>query len=126
MFIAGCGNITPKVVDYAKTDEVAKSKMAEESAANSETIHMNNGFFDKSSVTVKKGGAVVWVNDDTKPYFFIIYHKEFSDGDYQIKKVPSGPIEPGQKFSFTFEQTGEYKIVPIWRGRLRGVVQVIE
>lgn len=126
ILIVGCGKIEPE----AKKETVSAPEVGvedeTEAFSSSETVTMKDGVFDKSNVIIKKGGSVTWVNEDSKPYYFIIYYREFSNGDYQIRKVPSGVIEPGKEFRFTFEQTGEHSVIPLWYGKLRGVVLVTE
>jgi plastocyanin len=52
--------------------------------------------FDPASLQVKKGTTVVWTNKDTVPHNIV--GNNFS----------SGPLNPGQSFSYTFSEDGNY------------------
>lgn len=124
IFLVGCKTVNdlfaPKVVDTAMEEEI------EDLIPTNIDIIMKNGVFDKNTVTIKKGGTVTWKNEDEDPYFFNIYTTIESERSKEVKKIPSGKILAGQQFSYTFDIVGEHNIIPLWHGKLRGKVIVVE
>jgi len=70
------------------------------------TVQITAKGFSPASITIKKGQAVEWVNDDTEirwpasdPHPLHNIYPEFD---------PKQPIYPGEKWSFTFERIGKW------------------
>src|SRR5574341_1572646 len=123
ILIVGCTSLAPMWQKTPENGDEEKQTMLEE-IPTSIIVKMKDGEFDKPIVKIKRGGTITWKNDDVRPYLFTIYYEDVDEkGNVQIEKVPSGRINDGEEFSFTFEKIGEYKIVPIEYGNLRGVVQ---
>jgi plastocyanin len=61
------------------------------------TVSIKNFSFNPSTLTIKKGTTVTWVNDD------VVAHTVTSDSG---NLLASSPIPPGQSFSFTFVGSG--------------------
>lgn len=124
IIIVGCAPLKQKEVNYGGAEESGAIQGAEE-VPTSVIVKMKDGKFDKPVVKISRGGTVTWKNDDIRPYLFIIYYKDVDEkGNVKIEKTSTGRINDGEEFSHTFEKTGEYKLVPIEYGKLRGLVQV--
>ncbi len=61
------------------------------------TVDIKNFSFNPSTLNIKTGTKVTWVNDDS------VAHTVTSDSGNLLN---SGTISPGQSFSFTFSSTG--------------------
>jgi plastocyanin len=64
-------------------------------------VTITSGGFSPSTIVVKKGGDIVWMNEDTKP------HSITGDQEDLGLKTPE-PIEQGESYSFVFDETGTY------------------
>lgn len=128
ILIVGCASLKQKTANYSDGSENGEeAAVQEEEISTNLVVKMKDGKFDKPVVKISKGGTVTWKNDDIRPYLFTIYYKNVDEkGNVQIEKVPTGRINDGEEFSYTFENVGEYKLIPIEYGNLRGVVQVVE
>ncbi|MDP4012599.1 MAG: hypothetical protein Q8R00_03270 [Candidatus Nanoarchaeia archaeon] len=123
VFLVGCQTVNNI---FAPKKAVETTEEVEETIPAYETIIMKGGIFDKNEVTIKKGGTVTWKNEDEDPYFFNIYTTVENERSKEINKIPSGKILAGQQFTHTFDIVGEHNIIPLWHGRLRGKVIVVE
>lgn len=125
ILIVGCAPLEQKTADDRDISE--NGEVVQEESVTRVIVSMKDGKFDKPVIKIKKGGSVTWKNDDIRPYLFTIYYKNVDEkGNVQIEKVPTGRINDGEEFSYTFEDVGEYKLIPIEYGNLRGIVQVVE
>lgn len=61
------------------------------------SIEIKNGNFVPNSITIEVGDTIVWKNYDNTQH-------KISGGQFS-----SGILEPGQTYSYTFEQTGVYE-----------------
>jgi plastocyanin len=82
-------NTTPIIQPQTTTPETP--------AALSVTVSIKNFSFNPSTLSIKTGTKVTWVNDDTVP------HTVTSDSSTLLA---SPTLSPGQSFSFTFAQAG--------------------
>lgn len=77
------------------------------------TVSIKNFFFSPSTLTVKKGAKVIWVNNDS------VAHTVTSDSGNLLN---SGTLSSGQSFSFTFMNTGSVSyhcnIHPMMKGNV--------
>ncbi len=77
------------------------------------TISIKNFSFNPSTMTIKTGAKVTWINDDT------VSHTVTSDSGNLLN---SGTISPGQSFSFTFTSAGSINyhcnIHPMMKGSI--------
>jgi len=60
--------------------------------------------FDPATITIKQGTTVTWKNEDT-----ITHHVVHSPDVSHEKLFDSGQLSPGQSFSYTFTEKGQYK-----------------
>ena len=65
------------------------------------TITMKNFAFDPSTLTVKTGSVVTWVNQDATPHTIV------SDTG-SLVPFSSAPLPPGASYNFTFTMPGTY------------------
>jgi amicyanin len=76
-------------------------------------INIKNFAFNPSTVTIKAGTIVTWVNNDSAP------HTVTSDSGSLLH---SSTLSPGQSFSFTFANTGTFNyhcsIHPMMHGQI--------
>lgn len=128
ILVVGCAPAKDRIIDYDGTPDYSReSEIQEDEVPTRVIVGMIDKQFNQSVVKIRRGGTVTWRNEDIRPYFFIIYYKNvYPNGDVQIDKTATRGINSGEEFSYTFEKTGEYKLLPIEHGRLRGLVQVVE
>jgi len=60
--------------------------------------------FDPSTLPIKAGTTVIWTNEDT-----MLHHVVHLPEVNQAKLFDSGPLSPGESFSYTFRENGLYK-----------------
>ena len=68
------------------------------SAQDDMTVSIQDFFFSPDQLTVAPGTTVTWVNDGQQPHT-----STSDDGTWD-----SGTLEPGDDYSFTFDQPGTY------------------
>jgi LPXTG-motif cell wall-anchored protein len=68
------------------------------SAQDDMTVSIQDFFFDSGQLTVAPGTTVTWVNEGQAPHTTTA-----DDGTWD-----SGTLQPGEDFSFTFDQPGTY------------------
>lgn len=92
--LSGCslyGNnqtVAPRPAQTARQPEVSTN--------NAITVNIENFSFNSSSITVKKGATITWINNDSAP------HGIKSAG------FNSEILSQGQSFSFTFNEAGTF------------------
>src|SRR5262249_10049812 len=74
--------------------------------------------FSESSITIKKGDVVVFVNDDT------VSHNVMTSGS--VADFNIGSQAPGVSTPVTFEKAGEFTIVCAMHPRMKMVVKVTD
>jgi plastocyanin len=83
-----------------------------------QVIIMRNIAFIPALTTIKKGTTITWDNQDT------VVHNVVDDPDGNNFK--SGFLQPGEKFSFTFEKIGDYLYHCSIHPSMRAKITVIE
>ncbi len=68
------------------------------SAQDEMTVSIQDFFFEPEQLTVAPGTTVTWVNDGEEPHT-----STADDGMWD-----SGTLQPGESFSFTFDEPGSY------------------
>jgi plastocyanin len=93
--ISGCGlyGSTPGNSSTAKSTPAQETAVT---AVTANTVNIQNFAFSPATLTVKKGTAVTWTNNDSAPH--------------QIKSATfnSSQFSKGQTFSFTFNDAGTF------------------
>ena len=87
-------------------------------AAN-QVIHQQGRVFSSESVTIKKGDALTFVNDDTIPHNIMSGTKgsEFNLGS---------PPAPGMSTDVTFKETGDVQVICAIHPRMKMMVKVTD
>ena len=83
----------------AATEPAASAPAAKTKINANANISISNFSFEPASLTIKKGTTVNWINDDQTPHG--ISGNTFS----------SEPLNTGQSFSFTFNNTGTFNYI---------------
>lgn len=79
------------------------------------TIYMKNSMFNKDSLQVATGDAVIWVNDDN-----IAHTVTADDGSFD-----SGNIAPGASYTLTFNTIGTFYYHCKDHSSMKGVIKVL-
>lgn len=91
IFVAGCGT-KPKTVNPVTTTPTGLST----EVATNNTVTILNFSFSPSSLTIKKGESVTWLNEDSAPH--AINFETFS----------SDTFSKGESYSKTFNEAGSF------------------
>ena len=80
----------------SNSSAVANPASTQGSVAAANAVNIQNFAFSPATLTIKKGTAVTWTNNDSAPH--------------QIKSITfnSGQLSKGQTFSFTFNDAGTF------------------
>lgn len=96
-------------------------------AANSTTVTISGNQLDHQTLNVSVGTTVTWVNED-QTVNTVTSDGVNTDTSLLTKARPgkfnSGPLNPGQSFSFTFSTPGTYQYSSIVHGYIMGTVIV--
>jgi plastocyanin len=110
-------NNTPPPTSSSTQNKSNTSSTASNSNQPSATgkVDIRNMMFTPSQITVAKGGAVTWTNNDSTAHTVV-------DDLSNVGGPNSGNIEPGATYSFTFDKAGSYQyhcsIHPYMRGTI--------
>lgn len=122
LFLVGCREALMEPTTKGEiTSESFEKEMQEDVL-----INLQDGTFDKPSITIKKGTKVTWKNLDDKPYWFTVYVYVEDEKGKQIERYPSEALNLNDEFSLVFEQTGEHDVKGHEYGSLVGKVLVTE
>jgi len=81
------------------------------------SIGIANMMFTPSQITVKKGEAVTWTNNDSVTHTVV-------DDLSNVGGPASGDIAPGATYSFTFNKTGSFQYHCSIHPSMRGTIVV--
>ena len=84
--------------------------------AATEVIHQQGRVFSAESVSVKKGGAVTFVNDDTVPHNIMSASK---GNEFNL-----GSQAPGTSTDVTFKESGDVQVICAIHPRMKMTVKV--
>jgi plastocyanin len=88
------------------------------------TVEMTADGFSRQEITIKRGQTIEWINRDQDfrwPASNVHpSHEKYPDFD------PKEPIAPGQSWSFTFDQVGEWQFHDHLKPYFVGTVSVVE
>jgi plastocyanin len=93
----------------------ASSNASNQSSAGA--INISNMMFTPSQITVAKGGAVTWMNNDSTTH-------TVTDDLSNAGGPASGDIAPGQSYSFTFNKAGSFQYHCSIHPSMRGTIVV--
>ena len=86
--------------------------------AATEVIHQQGRVFSAESVSVKKGGAVTFVNDDTVPHNIMSMSK---GNEFNLGSLP-----PGSSVDVTFKEAGNVAVICAIHPRMKMTVKVVD
>ena len=86
--------------------------------AATEVIHQQGRAFSSESVTVKKGEAITFLNDDTVPHNVMSATK---GNEFNLGSLP-----PGSSTDVTFKDVGEVQVICAIHPRMKMTVKVVE
>lgn len=109
-FGSRAGNNSPA---DAGTNETAQKQFDEEPVGGV-LITIENFDFVPAEVTISPGTRVTWVNRDDAPHTATSYENKFN----------SGGLDTGDKFSFVFDNTGDYTYFCLLHPHMRAVIKV--
>lgn len=88
--------------------------------SNEVVIKIHDGIFDPAEITIPVDTEVTWINDD-----FVDGRPMRAHRVAEKRRVFYGErIEPGQSYSFTFTEAGEYEYFDVMFRAMQGVVIV--
>ena len=82
-------------------NSATQSSQSSQVPTSANTVTIQNFAFLPGDITIKKGTTVTWTNNDSTAH-------SVNETDNQ-KGPDSGDLNPGDKYSFTFDQTGTFK-----------------
>ncbi|HSJ58194.1 MAG TPA: cytochrome D1 domain-containing protein [Anaerolineae bacterium] len=109
--LAGCGGAEPTDAPAAEPT----SEVVEVSAVTEATASIVEGAFQPHTLVVATGATITWQNDDT-----VAHTVTSQDGWFD-----SGQIEPGETFTYQFDQPGTFQYQCNNHGTMEGVVVVL-
>jgi plastocyanin len=86
-------------------------------AAN-QVIHQEGRMFSSESVTIKKGGAITFLNDDNVPHNIISTSK---GNEFNV-----GSQAPGSSTDVTFKEAGDVQVICAIHPRMKMTVKVTD
>ena len=110
LLIAGCSQSAPPAQQGAQppagTPPSSNASAPQPPAqASPSTVTIENFAFSPSTITVKVGATVTWLNKDSAPHQIASNpHPAHTD----LPGLFSGILSNGQSYSFTFNQTGAF------------------
>jgi plastocyanin len=86
--------------------------------AATELIHQQGRAFSSESVTVKKGEAITFLNDDTVPHNVMSASK---GNEFNLGSLP-----PGSSTDVTFKESGDVQVICAIHPRMKMAVKVVD
>ncbi len=111
-----CIDPTPVPTDQPDASSTAAAEATPEGgdAAGGTSVSIVSFAFDPASVTIDAGTTVTWTNNDTVPHTVTA-----TDGSFN-----SGNLNPGESFSFTFDEAGTFDYICNYHPNMTGTVIV--
>jgi plastocyanin len=86
--------------------------------AATQVIHQQGRAFSSESITVKKGEAVTFLNDDTVPHNIMSASK---GNEFNLGSLP-----PGSSTDVTFKDDGDFQVICAIHPRMKMTVKVVD
>jgi plastocyanin len=86
--------------------------------AATQVIHQQGRVFSSESITVKKGEAVTFLNDDTVPHNIMSASK---GNEFNLGSLP-----PGSSTDVTFKDVGDVQVICAIHPRMKMAVKVLD
>jgi len=97
--ICGCMSVPSNPKETSPSTQITKNVPTGPSA----TVIIKARAFDPSTITVKEGTTVTWINEDP-----VLHHVVHLPEVTKTELFNSGPLSSGQSFSYTFTEKGRY------------------
>lgn len=110
-------NTNKSNMDMNKSTSTNQSQQKAEPVA-ADKVSIRDFAFTPADITVKKGTAVTWTNDDTVAH--TVTENDGQDGP------ASSELAPGKTYSFTFSKAGTFKYHCSLHPQMTGTVAVTE
>lgn len=96
LITGGCGLYGNNQAGAPRTTPAPAAAQPAAPQDNANAINIENFSFSPGTITIKKGAAIIWTNNDSAPH--------------KIKSAAfnSEILNQGQSFSFTFNETGTF------------------
>lgn len=116
ILLAGCGSGRREPADHSKMDMPSPPPQANVDATNTAEVQIviDNFVFTPSDVTVAPGTKVTWINKDEAPHTATSVDKKFN----------SGGLDTDDKFSFVFNDKGEYPYLCTLHPQMKATIKV--
>jgi plastocyanin len=98
--ISGCTTVSPGLKQTFSAPQITKDAPTGPTV----TVLIKARAFDPAIITIKEGTMVTWINDDTLMHR-VVHLPEVTKAEL----FNSGPLSPGQSFSFRFTEKGRYE-----------------
>lgn len=120
--MSGCGSTgqATSMTDHNKVSGVSANKPAPGPPANGEPakgevqVVIKDFAFTPADVTVTPGSKVTWINKDDAPHTATSVDKKFN----------SGGLDTDDKFSFVFNDKGEYQYICTLHPQMKATIKV--
>jgi plastocyanin len=120
--MSGCGSAekNTSMTDHSKASGVSANKPAPGPPANGEPakgevqVVIKDFAFTPADVTVTPGSKVTWINKDDAPHTATSVDKKFN----------SGGLDTDDKFSFVFNDKGEYQYICTLHPQMKATIKV--
>ena len=86
--------------------------------AATQVIHQQGRLFSSESITVKKGEAVTFLNDDTVPHNVMSAAK---GNEFNLGSLP-----PGSSTDVVFKEAGDIQVICAIHPRMKMIVKVVD
>jgi plastocyanin len=110
-------NSTPAANNSGTSQSTNSNNTSSNATAAAGKIEIKNMMFTPPQITVHKGDAVVWTNNDNTTHTVI-------DDLSNVGGPASGNVEPGSSYSFTFTKTGSFQYHCSIHPSMRGTIVV--
>ena len=119
ILLAVCGSAQKEQADHGKTHDMdmpSPPPQANVDATNKAEVQIviDNFVFTPSDVTVAPGTKVTWINKDEAPHTATSVDKKFN----------SGGLDTDDKFSFVFNDKGEYPYICTLHPQMKASIKV--
>lgn len=103
-----------RILKFASTQGIDENKVPGQQTTGSKLA-----FFSEDRISVEPGTTITMVNDDTVTHSIISGKENYGDRhnpftpdiEYLgVQRISTGPIEPGESVTITFEDTGFYRL----------------
>jgi plastocyanin len=117
VFLSSCQSAAPAADDHGKMHGMPSSPPQANVDATDKAevqIQIENFVFSPADITVAAGTRVTWINKDEAPHTATSVDKKFN----------SGGLDTDDKFSFVFNDKGEYPYICTLHPQMKATIKV--